>query len=262
MSEEKNIAAEIEIQQPVNAADLVLYEEMTKHGVLFGRKRSKTNPKMKPYIHTTRGGFDIVDLAQTVIGIEKAQQFLKELVKKGQTLLVAATTPAAEGPATRFSEKYSLPNVTGRWLGGTLSNFETLSKRISHLTTRKADKVAGRLDKYTKKERVVIDKEIERLTKLFGGIEKMTMMPGALLVIGTSQHSTAIREAKRVKIPVIAIANTDTNPDPIDYLIPANDNSVSSIMYILGKLEEAISAGIAEKAKAAPAATVLAKPKA
>jgi small subunit ribosomal protein S2 len=254
MAEDSKTVAEIvEPQIPVNPAEVALYEEMAKAGVLFGRRRSKTNPKMKNYIHTTRAGFDVVDLGQTVAGIEKAQQFLKELVKKGQTLLVAATTPAGQITATKFADKYDLPRVTDRWLGGTLSNFEVISKRISHLITRKADKAAGRLDKYTKKERVVIDKEIERLTKLFGGLEKMNVLPGALLVIGAPSHMTAVREAKRVKMPVIAIANTDTDPDLIDYLIPANDASVNSIEYILAKLDEAVQQGMKEKSLATAA---------
>ncbi len=257
MSEEtkKNAAASeeaVEPQQPVNPAELALFEEMAKAGVLFGRRRSKTNPKMKPYIHTTRSGFQIIDLQQTAAAIEKAQAFLKEVVKKGQLVLVAATTPAGEAPATKFATDYNLPFVTLRWLGGTLSNFEVLSKRIAHLITRKADKVAGRLDKYTKKERVVIDKEIERLQKLFGGLEKMNMLPGALLVIGAEQHRTAIREANRTNIPVIAIASTDTNPEGINYLIPANDGSIASIEYVLAKLREAINEGIKEKTTAAP----------
>lgn len=255
----KNLAEAVEVQQPVNAAELALFEELAKVGVVFGRRRSKTNPKMKPYIHATRTGFELFDLSKTLNAIEEAQEFLKEVVKKGQLLLVAATTPAGEAPATKFADKYALPRVTLRWLGGTLSNFETLSKRISHLITRKADKIAGRLDKYTKKERVVIDKEIERLTKLFGGLEKMQMLPGALLVIGAEQHRTAIREANRMKIPVIAIANTDTNPDGIKYLIPANDNSVSSIEYILGRLDEAVAKGIKEKAIASVPPAVVKK---
>ncbi len=262
----KNGAAEDAVEQvPVNPAELALYEEMAKVGVLFGRKRSRTNPKMKPFIHGMRNGAEIIDLQQTVAAIERAQTLLKEVVKKGQLVLVAATTPAGEQPAIAFSDKYALPRVTLRWLGGTLSNFEVMSKRISHLIGRKADKLAGKLDKYTKKERVVIDKEIERLTKLFGGLEKMSMLPGALLVIGAEQHRTAIREANRTKIPVIAIASTDTNPDGIDYLIPANDNSVASVAYILGKLDEGIQQGIREKAMATAAAAskpAEAKPKA
>lgn len=243
----------VEPQQPVNPAELALYEEMAKNGVLFGRRRSRTNPKMKPYIHTTRSGFEVIDLQQTVAGIEKAQAFLKEVVKKGQLLLVAATTPAGEAPATKLANDYGLPYVTLRWLGGTLSNFEVMSKRIAHLIARKADKAAGRLDKYTKKERVVIDKEIERLTKLFGGLEKMSMLPGAVLVIGAEQHRTAIREANRMRIPVIAIASTDTNPAGIDYLIPANDGSILSIEYVLNMLRASINEGIKEKTTA-PAA--------
>lgn len=252
MSEDqKNQPVEVEAQQPVNPVELVLFEEMAKAGVLFGRRRSKTNPKMKPYIHATRSGFQIIDLHQTIVGIEAAQELLKEIVKKGQLLLIAATTPASEAPANKLADKYTLPRVTLRWLGGTLSNFEVMSKRISHLIGRKADKLAGKLDKYTKKERVVIDKEIERLTKLFGGLEKMSMLPGALLVIGAEQHRTAIREANRMKIPVIAIANTDTNPEGISHLIPANDNSIASIEYVLAKLDSAIAEGIREKTTAA-----------
>lgn len=249
----------VEEQLPVDAKQLAVFEEMAKVGVLFGRRRNKTNPKMKSYIHSTRAGFDVIDLAQTLAGIEKAQGFLKELVKKGQTLLVAATTPAGEVPATKFADAYDLPRVTGRWLGGTLSNFEVISKRINHLTTLKADKAAGRLEKYTKKERVVLDKEIERLTKLFGGVEKMTILPGALLVVGVPTHMTAIREAKRVKIPVIAIANTDANPDLVDYLIPANDNSVASVTFVLEQLVEGIKQGIKEKAAASAAVAAKAK---
>lgn len=237
---------------PINPAQMALYEEMARAGVLFGRRRSKTNPKMKDFVFTTRNGFAVIDLEQTVEGIEKAQAFLKELVKKGQTLLIGATTPAGMGPATALAEKYALPRVTERWLGGTLSNFEVIGKRLQYYMGLKADKAAGRLDKYTKKERVVIDKQIERLTKLFGGLEKMTMLPGALLVIGLEQHRTAVREAKRMKIPVIAIANTDANPDGIDCLIPASDSSTTSVAYVLAKLDEAIQAGIKEKA-AAPA---------
>ena len=244
----------VEAAPVVSAAAMAIYEEMAKAGVLFGRKRSKTNPKMKPFIHTTRSGFEVIDLQQTIAGIEAAETLLKEIVKKGQLLLVAATTPAAEAPANMLADKYDLPRVTLRWLGGTLSNFEVLSKRIAHLITRKADKAAGRLDKYTKKERVVIDKEIERLTKLFGGLEKMNMLPGALLVIGANQHRTAIREANIMRIPVIAIASTDADPAGIDYLIPANDNSGTSIQYILGKLDAAIAAGIREKATTTAAA--------
>lgn len=250
---------EVVEQLPVNEAQLKQFEEMTKAGVVYGRKHSKSNPKMKPYVYGVRSGFDVIDLTSTINGIEQAQAFLKELVKKGQSLLIAATGPAGSAAITPFADKHKLPRVTDRWLGGTLSNFSVISKRINHLTTLKADKAAGRLEKYTKKERTMLDKEIERLTKLFGGIESMTMLPGALLVIDAPQHMTAVREAKRIKIPVIAISNTDTNPDMIDYLIPANDNSVSGINYILAQFDSAISDGIRERATAA---AIPVKPKA
>lgn len=257
----KNQAEAVEPAPVVSAAEMAIYEDMAKAGVLFGRRRSKTNPKMKQYIHTTRSGFEIIDLSQTSAAIEAAQQLLKDIVKKGQLLLIAATTPPSEGPAKKLAATYALPHVTLRWLGGTLSNFEVISKRIQHLIARKADKAAGRLEKYTKKERVIIDKEIERLEKLFGGLEKMNVLPGALLVIGAEQHRTAIREANRMNIPVIAIASTDTNPDGIQYLIPANDVSIPAIEYVLAKFEEAIKQAIREKATA-PVKAAETKPKA
>ena len=229
------------------SADTALLEEMAKAGLLFGRKRSRTNPRMKKYIHTTRNGVEIFDLVQTIELIDKARAFLKEMVKTGRPILFVGTTPASQATVKAIAEKFGYPFVAERWLGGTLTNFETISKRLNYYMTLKSDQATGKLDKYTKKERTAMDKEIARLTRLFGGLEKLSALPAAIVVAGTDAHDIAIREAKRMRVPVISIANTSASPDMIDYIIPSNDNSVLSIQFIFKKLEEAIQTGANER---------------
>lgn len=235
---------EVKAEVSESPAEAATFETMAKAGVVFGRKRTRTNPKMKKYIFANRNGFELFDLTQTLSLLEQAKQFIKELIKNDQLILFCGTDPAAAELVKAIAEKYGLPYVATRWLGGTLTNFKTISDRLHYYMNMKADQASGKLAKYTKKEQVAFDKEIARLTRLFGGLERLTRLPAALFVVGANDNETAIREAKRVKIPVIAIANTDANPDEIDYLIPANDNSRSSITWILAEVEKAIEEGI------------------
>lgn len=247
VDEVKNEGAVSENLPEEKSADTALLEEMAKAGLLFGRKRSRTNPRMKKYIYTTRNGIEIFDLVQTIELIEKASAFLKEVAKSGRLILFVGTTPASQGTVKAIAEKFGYPFVAERWLGGTLSNFETISKRLNYYMTLKSDQATGKLDKYTKKERTAMEKEIERLTRLFGGLEKLATLPAAVVVAGADGHQIAIREAKRVKLPVVSIANTSAMPDMVDYIVPANDNSVSSIQFVFKKFEEAIEKGIQER---------------
>jgi len=233
-------------------ADTAVLEEMAKAGLLLGRKRSWTNPRMKKFIYTTRNGFEVIDLLQTIERIETAQKFIKEVAKTGRPILFVGTTPAASTVVRELALKLNQPFVAERWLGGTLSNFETISKRLNYYMTLKSDQATGKLSKYTKKERTAMEKEIERLTRLFGGLERLSSLPGAVIVVGADSHEIATREASRMRIPVVAIANTTANPDMINYIIPANDNSRSSIVYVLAKIKEAINGGISERAVPAP----------
>lgn len=226
-------------------------EEMAKVGILFGRKRQFTNPKMRKYVFTTRNGVEIFDLAKTQEAIEAAAGFLKEAAKTGKPILLVGTEPPSQAAITALAEKFNFPYVIERWLGGTLTNFETINDRLQYYIRMKADLASGRLDKYTKKERVVMDKEIARLTHLFGGLEKLTTMPAAVLIVGAKKHLIVIREANKTSIPIVAIANSDANPDEIQYLIPANDRNKSSVEWIFTKLESAIEAGLKEKGAAA-----------
>lgn len=230
--------AELEIP----AANLPVLEEMSKAGLFLGHKKSKTHPRMKPYIFTTRNGTEIIDLAQTLEIMEKAMEFVKSKLSKSPTsaLLLVGTTPASKTATENLAKKLNLPNVTGRWLGGTLTNFGTISKRIAYFKKLRADREAGRLDKYTKKERLGFDREIEKLTEKFSGIENMSVLPDVLFAVEVTSHLTAIREAKRMKIPVVAMVNTDADPALVDYPIPVNDRGKASVEWVLAKLESAI----------------------
>ena len=232
--------------------DPLILEEMVKAGVLYGRKKTKTHPKMKPFIFTTRNGIEILDLPKTMQALEKAAEFWKEVAKKGGLILVVGTKPAAQELTENFAKKFSISFVIKRWLGGTLTNFKTISKRIQYYMNLKSDKATGKLEKYTKKERVEFDKEIERLNGFFVGLERLARLPDVLVIINANEHITAIREAKRLKIPIVAILSTDTDPELANYPIPANDNSKTSIAWILGKLEAKIEEGARERPVASP----------
>lgn len=223
------------------AENLPLLEEMMKAGLFLGHQKSKTHPRMRSYIFTTRNGMEVIDLPQTLAALEKALEFIKTKLANKGTLLLVGTAPAARAAVEEFGKKLNLPYVANRWLGGTLTNYKTLSKRISYFKKLKADRQAGRFDKYTKKERLEIDREINKLTEKFTGIDNMESLPEILFVIDISAHEMVVREGKRMKIPVVALVNTDANPDLVDYPIPVNDRSRSSVEWILGRLETAIA---------------------
>lgn len=220
-------------------------EALVKAGVLYGRKKSKTHPRMERYIYTTRNGIEIIDVVQTLALIDKAAEFLKSVVKNKSLILFVGVTPAAKEGVKALAEKFGYPYVAERWLGGTLTNFKTLHQRLEYYLKLKADRDAGKLEKYTKKERVGFDKEIARLSNLFGGLESLNQLPQTLVVVGSTSHETAVREARRLKIPIIGVISSDADPEIIDYPIPANDRAKTSISWILERLGKAI-----EEAKA------------
>jgi len=227
--------------------------EMIEAGVFCGRKKSKTNPKMKEYVLANRGGIEIINLTKTAEAMDKAAGFLKEKVKSGGLLLVVGTQPPAEESVLKLAGKFNLPYVVTRWAGGTITNFKIISKRIEYLKKLRSDLASGALDKYTKKERLMLEKELGRLVELFGGLENLTSEPGVLVVVDPKLHDTAVREANRLKIPVVALANVDADPDAVAYLVPGNDRSCKSISWFLGKVESAIEEGMALRAAAVPA---------
>jgi small subunit ribosomal protein S2 len=237
--------------------------EMIDAGVFYGRAKSKTNPKMRPFIFGTRGGVEIINLQKTTDHMEKAVAFIMESVRNGKDLaLFVGTEPAAEGAIVALAKKFALPYVSNRWIGGTLTNFSIIAGRIEYLKKTRSGLASGEFDKYTKKERLELDREVRRLETLMGGLEELPREPDFLVIVNPVLHDTAVAEARRRKIPVIAFANVDANPDTIDYLIPGNDKAKMSISWFLEKIEKAIEEGRKMQMAAKAAATAEAATKA
>ena len=221
--------------------------EMIEAGVFYGRKKSKTNPKMRQYILANRGGIEIVDLQKTTEGLERAVEFIKEKMKNGGLPLIVGTSPAADVGVRQLAETFAVPYVTLRWIGGTLTNFKIISRRVDYLKKLRVDLSSGALEKYTKKERLEMEREMKRLEELMGGLENMSREPDFLVVIDPNLHTTAVHEAKVKHIPVVALANVDANPDVVDYLVPGNDKAKMSVTWFLGNIENAMREGIAAR---------------
>jgi small subunit ribosomal protein S2 len=235
--------------------------EMIDAGVFYGRKKSKANPKMHQFVMGNRGGIEVINLEKTEEALAPALAFVTEKIRNGGNALFVATEPAAEMAILALAKKFAMPYVTNRWIGGTLTNFPIISIRVEHLKKIRADLASGALDKYTKKERVQIDREIQRLEELMGGLETMPREPDLIIMIDPNLHLTGVREARIKKIPIVALANIDADPDLIDYLVPGNDKAKKSIEWFLGKVETAIENGLrmrAAKAQEAAAAAAAA----
>jgi small subunit ribosomal protein S2 len=224
----------------VSEADLKVIQEMMKAGLMYGHKKSKTNPKFKPYIFTARNGVEIIDLAQTLPALNSAADFLKTLINNKGLILIVAGQPAARESVENLAKKFGFAYINERWVGGLLTNFKVISRRIEHFLKVRADLESGKLDKYTKKERLMISRDIERMKKMFGGLENLTKLPDAILMIDPSLkgHATALREAKRTGVPLVAIVDSDDDPTLVDYPIPANDHSKMSIDWVINKIIE------------------------
>jgi len=239
-----------------STVEFELLQKMAEAGIFYGRKKTKTHPRMKRFIYATRNGSEILDLEKTAAFLEEAGNFIETLAQKRAIVLCVGTTPAAKDLIKKFAESSGYPFVIERWLGGTLTNFKTLSGRLQYFIKLKSDREAGRLEKYTKKERLNFDREIDRLKKLFGGLETLKELPDALLIVGSTSHDTAVREARIMKIPIISILSTDADPEKIQYPIPANDRARSSIQWLLEVLVKRVEAGkktpIIEEIKTSP----------
>jgi len=218
-------------------------EKMFVAGVHFGYSRSTRHPKMDQYTFGVRNNIEIFDLEKTQTLLKKAEEFLKELAKDGKKILIVSTKPAFRQITETGAKESGMPYVCERWLGGTLTNFKVIKERINYFTGMRQKKESGELNKYTKKEISVISKELLRMERFFKGLESLTALPNALLVIDPKEEKTAMREAKALSIPIIAVLNSDCDPSGINYPIPANDVSVSSVKYLLEKLIKAYQNG-------------------
>ncbi len=231
---------ESEKEGPVDTDKLPVLEEMMRVGLFLGHKKSKTHPRMKSYVHMTRNGIEIIDISKTLESLNTALDFIKSKISKGGSVMLVGTTPVARQVVKETAEKLGMPYVVERWLGGTLTNFKTLSKRIAYFKKLKSDKASGKLDKYTKKERLDIDREIAKLETNFSGTENMEVLPQVMFVVDATHNMIAVKEAKKMRIPVVAMMNTDLNPEIIEYPVPCNDRTKEGIRWVMEKLSVAV----------------------
>lgn len=234
-------------------SDIPSLEDLLKKGVHFGHKESKWHPNMAKYIYTSRNGVHILDLAQTQELLKQAAEFVRDISSQGKHVLVIGTKKSIKGAVKKHTEEVQCPNVTERWLGGTITNFKSiygLVQKLESLEKQEQDKDYEA--KYNKKERLDFTEEMNRLKKMIGGIRMLTNTPDALFVTDVRSDKTAIKEAQRKGIPVIAIVDSNVDPTGIDYPIPANDDSVKSVDLITAIICQAIAAGRKEM-KSTPA---------
>lgn len=219
----------------------VSLEDLMDAGAHFGHQTRRWNPKMKKYIYGAEDGVHIFDLTITKPLIEEALEFLSKSTKEGKKILVLGTKKQIKEKVAEVCEKIGVPYVNERWLGGTISNFDQIKRSIKKMEDIKEGLATGVYAKYTKKERLLLDREATRLNKLFGGMKSLTGTPDVLFVIDTKREAAAVHEANNKKIPVVGIVDTNADPDNIDYPIPMNDDAARALEYILGLVAEAIS---------------------
>lgn len=193
---------------------------------------------MMPFILGSRNDFGIINLNKTLEKLEEAKEFINEKVREGGNLLFVGTQIQAENLLENLNKELNLPIVLNRWIGGLLTNFDVILKRINFFKKLRQDIQNGILDKYTKKERLKIQKEFEKLKKLFGGLENLSSLPSVIIIIDPVLHMNAVREAKRLNIPIVALINTDGNPDLIDFPVPGNTKSSLSIAWFLNNIKQ------------------------
>jgi small subunit ribosomal protein S2 len=222
--------------------------ELLKAGVHFGHTSSKWHPNMKPFIFGQRSGVHIVDLEQTVVKLGKALDFVKKLASEGKVLLFVGTKEQGKEIVKKYAEKCEMPYVDQRWLGGTFTNFLTIKKVTQKLINLKTKREEGELKKYTKKEQLVFDREIAKLEETVGGIQNMKKLPEAVFILDLKKEKTSRREAEQKKVQIVAICDTNINPDGIDYCIPGNDDAIKSIELIVSLVAEAVNEGKKEVA--------------
>lgn len=222
---------------------VISMKALLETGVHFGHRTRRWNPKMRPYIFTERNGIHILDLQQTIYMIENAYNLVRDTVSEGSAVLFVGTKRQAQDTVAREATRASQPYVNERWLGGTLTNWQTISQRIEYLDQLERRRDAGEFELLKKKERLQLTREIDKLSQRLGGIRKMTGLPALLFVVDVNYEETAVREANKLGIPVIAMVDTNCDPDPIDYLIPSNDDAIRAIKLITGKIADAAIEG-------------------
>ena len=217
------------------------FQELLDAGSHFGHLARKWNPKMAPYIFVERNGIHIIDLHKTVVKVDEAAEVLKEMARSGRKVLFVATKKQAKDVVAEMAASVNMPSVTERWPGGMLTNFPTIRKAVKKMNTIDKMKEDGTFDKLAKRERLQVERQRAKLEKNLGSIRDMSRLPSALFVVDVQKEANAVKEAVRLNIPVIAMVDTCCDPTPIDYVIPANDDSTKSIALIMDDSTKSIA---------------------
>ena len=226
----------------------ITMKSLLEAGVHFGHQKRRWNPKMRRYIFTHRNGIHIIDLQKTLRMLEEAAGFISEVAADGKKVLMVGTKKQAQDTIITESQRANAFYITTRWLGGTLTNFKTIQSRIDYLVDLETRKAKGEFESLAKKEALKLEDSISRLNRYLGGIKEMTEMPGALFVIDVGKEAIAVAEARRVGIPIVALVDSDCNPELIDYPIPGNDDAIRSIRLVTGRITTAIVEGVNSRA--------------
>lgn len=213
-------------------------EEMLKAGMHFGHHTSKWHPKMEPYIFTHRNKVHVIDLVKSRKMMESSMEYIKKMVAEDKTILFVGTKAQTKEPIKKLADEYSMPYVVEKWIGGTLTNYPVIKKMIKKYVDYMNDKKSGALKKYTKKERLEIDREIAKLELKVGGLVNMRKLPDIIFVWDVKKEKTAIMESKKKNIPIMAVCDTNVDPTGIKYIIPSNDDATKSIKLVLGVVNE------------------------
>ena len=222
---------------------VVSMKQLLEAGVHFGHQTRRWNPKMAPYIYTERNGIYIIDLQKTVKKLEEAYSFVRELAANGQSLLFVGTKKQAAEAVKEEAERVGQYYVNARWLGGMLTNFKTMRTRIDRLAQLKKMQEDGTFDMLPKKEVVKLELEMEKLNKYLGGVKDMKTLPKALFIVDPHKERIAVSEARKLHIPIVAIVDTNCDPDEIDYVIPGNDDAIRAVKLISGAMADAALEG-------------------
>ncbi len=222
---------------------IISMKALLESGVHFGHRTHKWHPAMKPYIFTERNGIHIIDLQKTVKSLEQAYNLVRNTVADGGTLLFVGTKRQAQETVQGEAMRCGMPYVTVRWLGGMLTNWRTIRNRINELERLERMREKGDFERITKKEALLLSREIERLEVLLGGIRNMVKVPDLIFVVDVHREATAIHEANLLNIPVIALVDTNCDPKDVDYVIPSNDDAIRAIKLLVGKMADAVLEG-------------------
>ncbi len=224
-------------------ASAVTMKELLEAGVHFGHRTRRWNPKMRPYIFTERSGIHIIDLHQTMTRINEYYEMVRRLVADGGTILFVGTKRQAQGTVEQEATRCGMPYIHNRWLGGTLTNWTTIKQRIDYLNRQERRKSNGEFQSLPKIEQLVIDRELAKLNRRIGGIKTLTAMPNLIFVVDTQREELAVKESNKIGIPLIAVADTNSDPDEITYVIPGNDDAIRAVKLITRIVADAVEEG-------------------